>query len=434
MADSDKGEIRKIGEQLKLADGLLVALEIRGLQHTYQLQAWRNGSIATTGSDLAPFLEYLAADPQSSVEAGNEATLEQLALLMTLARPTFEASARKATAAVGVGPLANTPSTEDNDDTFALEMQRLYATFSQFCNIMVPVADRLSIKELRPIRKGLEKQGMIHSCVWSFQTRNATTEDRERRTSLGGGAYLVQEEMDTADANLSGTALLRVYRVMVALATVGQRPVSALDVNPTAYTRATTGYVLNEAGQRVMWYVHWSDLMSYFVFLVGLSAKITTAQLKFVHGYIWQAVSDHMVTAGTNVSSALVAVRGAFVLATVLEGYEGPTLSEKKKIGAATVTVAEFEKLKSQIAKTHGGGGGGGGANRNRNRSRSRDRAPTGGRGPTDASASPRRAVDQNPQRCNDFNTRMGCPRTNCRFIHKCSRCGSRDHGATFHA
>jgi hypothetical protein len=50
--------------------------------------------------------------------------------------------------------------------------------------------------------------------------------------------------MDTADVNLSGTALLR---AMAALARVGQPCVRAR----RQPRRATTGYVLNEAGPRV---------------------------------------------------------------------------------------------------------------------------------------------------------------------------------------
>ena len=160
---------------------------------------------------------------------------------------------------------------EDNEELFAQEMQQDYMRFSRFLMLAVSVEQRLQAKDYQKIKRSIEKHGTISPAVWSYKDPGAATEEKEKRTSLGGGTYIVHDESESPDAAKSGIVLKRVYCVVVALAAIGQRPVVPIEGNALAFTRAQYGRVANEDGDQVTWYVHWSDLMPYFYFLIGVS-------------------------------------------------------------------------------------------------------------------------------------------------------------------
>jgi len=208
--------------------------------------------------------------PDSGVVATDGATKQALASMLTIARFAFESSANRALATAGLGPneVVQRRTDEDNEELFAQETQQDFMRFSRFSMLAVSVEQRLQAKDHQKIKRSIEKHGTISPAVWSCKDPGAATEEKEKRTSLGGGTNIVHDESESPDAARSGIVL---KRVVAALAAIGQKPVVPIEGNALAFTRAQYGRVANEDGDQVTWYVHWSDLMPYFYFLIGVS-------------------------------------------------------------------------------------------------------------------------------------------------------------------
>lgn len=348
-------------------------LENQHLTDAAKFMAWNLGHLDRDTLDadlLTPLMTKMAET--SAVDA---ASVPQRQILYELARVCRD-----------WGPESRKSAMRTSSEKAAVDAEQTqredYQAFSRSYGFYVPMRYTVVADQYAKIVSKMELNMTADMNVMDrWKMANAAMSTTEKRMSLGPLGDLVQNSVDGDEAIRNGHVLARALALLIALTAAGMR-----EVPEGKGLAATRGLVARADGATAIVNLHWNEAMLLYFALMEASA---------VHGpnEVKRLFKHHLNEANEAVNQSG---------------------------GEVNLSTALFESLRAHTTEQVLG----------------HPKAPQVFGGQAAEAGSPRaKMVMKDPAgastTCLNFNSERGCARGDCKYIHRCTRCGEMGHAAT---